>query len=63
MTVTRSSGEVFDLTVRMAEFPSADELVDLEVQLGRALNREAERLAARPLPRRALVDAESPRAG
>jgi 2-polyprenyl-6-methoxyphenol hydroxylase-like FAD-dependent oxidoreductase len=57
------SAEVFEITTRMAEFPSAEALFDLEARLGRALDREAEQLAARPLPRRAPVDVPLPRAG
>jgi 2-polyprenyl-6-methoxyphenol hydroxylase-like FAD-dependent oxidoreductase len=42
--------EVFDLTVRMAGFPSADEAFAIQRRLGVAFEREADWLAARPRP-------------
>jgi flavin-dependent dehydrogenase len=42
--------DVFDLTRRLASFPEPDQFVELQIQLGDALEREADDLASLPAP-------------
>jgi 2-polyprenyl-6-methoxyphenol hydroxylase-like FAD-dependent oxidoreductase len=37
--------EIFDLTLRFVEFPRAEQFIDLQVELSRAIERQAEHLA------------------
>lgn len=41
--------EIFDLTLRFVEFPPADQYVELQVELSRAIERQAQRLARTPI--------------
>jgi len=42
--------ETFDLTRSLTAFPHPDRFVELQIQLGEALEREAEFLASLPAP-------------
>ena len=46
----RALREVFELTIALAGYPAVPEFVELQKTLGRALDAEAVRLAARPVP-------------
>jgi hypothetical protein len=37
--------EIFDLTQRFVEFPPSEQFVELQVELSRAIERQAEQLA------------------
>ncbi len=47
--------EIFEITCELVTFPPADRFVELQRQLGSAIDAQAELLAARPMP--ALVAA------
>lgn len=42
--------EIFEITCELSQFPPAHRFVELQKQLGRAIEREADCLAARPAP-------------
>jgi flavin-dependent dehydrogenase len=46
----RALREVFDITCAMSAYPSVPEFVELQKQLGRAMDAEANELAGRPVP-------------
>lgn len=43
--------EIFDITCELVTFPPADRFIELQKQLGAAIDTQAGTLAARPLPR------------
>jgi hypothetical protein len=46
----RALRDVFDLTCSLAGYPPVPEFVDLQKQLGAAIDLEAAEMAARPIP-------------
>ena len=42
--------EIFDITCALGSFPPVTEFVELQKRLGRAIESEAESMAARPVP-------------
>jgi 2-polyprenyl-6-methoxyphenol hydroxylase-like FAD-dependent oxidoreductase len=45
-----ASQEIFDLTCVLAEYPAVPEFIELQKELGHAIDRDAAALAARPIP-------------
>ena len=56
-TRLRESGEIFDLTYALAQYPPVSTFIELNKRLGDAIEAEAAALAARPVPGAALARA------
>jgi len=47
--------EIFEITCRLAAYPAVPTFIELQKQLGAAIDREAAALAARPIPGERLL--------
>ena len=48
-------GEIFEITCRLAAYPTVPTFIELQKQLGAAIDKEAAALAARPIPGERLL--------